>query len=138
MGLSYFGKSSHRFSIQLKALIKNKFDINVNVYYASLKTGSYYQLKCSTPTSLISNVVYKFNCLCDTNVTYIGMTIRQFGVRVEEHLHLKKVQQYRNTLMFANHARVTRMFLTIFKTCNTQYSTTIQEALLIKNLAHNY
>ena len=92
IGLPYFGKSSYHLTQRLKALIRNKFNNDVNVYHATLKTGSYYQLKCSTPMSLISDVVYKFNCLRDTNVTYNGMTIRQFGVRVEEHLHSKKVQ----------------------------------------------
>ena len=56
-------------------LIKNKFDVDINVYYTTLKTGSYFRLKCTTPMHLISNVVYKFTCLCGTNVTYIGMTI---------------------------------------------------------------
>ena len=70
--------------------IKNKYNVNNNVYYATPKTGLYFQLKCSTPMSLISDVVYKFIGLYDTNVTYIGMTTRQLGVRAEEHLHSKK------------------------------------------------
>ena len=45
---------------------------------------------------LISNVVYKFVCSCDTNVTYIGMTTRHLGVRVEEHLHSKKDSAVQN------------------------------------------
>ena len=30
--------------------------------------------ECSTPMSMISNVLYKFSCLCNRNVTYIGRT----------------------------------------------------------------
>ena len=33
--------------------------IDINNYYACFKTGSYFQLKCSTPFSLLSNVVHK-------------------------------------------------------------------------------
>ena len=58
--------------------------------YTTLKTGSYFQLKCSTPLSLMLNVVYKSTCSCDTNVTYIGMTTRHLGVRVKEYLNSKK------------------------------------------------
>ena len=89
IGLLYFGKISHQFSKRLKVLIKDKFNVDVNIYYTTLKTGSYFQLKCFTPMHLISNVVYKFSCLCDTNVTYIGMITQHLGVRVEEHLHSK-------------------------------------------------
>ena len=74
IGLPYFGKIFYQFSKRLKVLIKNKFNVNINVYYATPKTGSYFQLKFSTPTHLISNVVYKFTYLCDTSITYIGMT----------------------------------------------------------------
>ena len=70
--------------------MKNKFNVDINVYYTTLKTGSYFQLKCSTPTHLISNVVYKFTCSCDTDVTCNGMTTRHLGVRVQDHLPFKK------------------------------------------------
>ena len=85
-----FGKISQQFSKQLKVLIENKFNVDINVYYATLKIGSNFQLKCTTLTHLISNFVYKFACSFDTNVTYVGMTSRHLGVREEEHLHSKK------------------------------------------------
>ena len=34
----------------------------------------------------MSNVVYKYTCLCDTNLTYIGKTKRHLAVRSLEHL----------------------------------------------------
>ena len=76
IGLPYFGKISHQFSKRLEVLIKNKFNVDIYVYYIRLKTGSYFQLICSTPTHLISNVLYKFTSWCNTNITYIGMTTR--------------------------------------------------------------
>ena len=90
IGLPYFGKISHQFSKRLKVLIKNKFDVDINVFYTTVKTGSYFQLKCSTPTHLISNVVYKFTSSCDTNITYIGMTTRHLGVKSRGAFAFKK------------------------------------------------
>ena len=73
--LPYFGKICHQFSKRLKVLIRNKFNIDINVYYTKLKTALYFLLKCSTPMPLISNAVYKFTCSCDTIVvTYICRT----------------------------------------------------------------
>ena len=40
IGLPYFGKISHQCSERLKVLIKNKFNVDVNVYYTTLTTGS--------------------------------------------------------------------------------------------------
>ena len=36
----------------------------------------------------MSNVVNKSNCLCDTNMSYVGMTSRHLVTRAQEHLHL--------------------------------------------------
>ena len=87
--VAFFGKASFQFSKHLKNLIRNKFQVDINVYYTSFKISSYFQLKCATPASLMSNVVYKFTCSYDTNNTYIGMTSQHLRVRVEEHLHAK-------------------------------------------------
>ena len=40
------------------------------------KIGRYFQLKSSTPLALCSNVVFKFTCLCDMNLTHYGMSTR--------------------------------------------------------------
>ena len=42
IGLLYFGKISYQFSKRLKLMIKNKFNVNINVYCTTLKTGSYF------------------------------------------------------------------------------------------------
>ena len=55
----------------------------------TLKTGSYFRLKCSTPLSLMFNVVYKFNCSCDADLSYIGMTTCHLSFRVRKNLHSK-------------------------------------------------
>ena len=42
------------------------------------------------PKELIVNAVYKYTCLCDTSLTYIGKTKRHLAVRSEEHLRFEK------------------------------------------------
>ena len=92
----------------------------------------------STPMHLISNVEYKFTCSCDTNVTYTGMTTRHLGVRVEKHLRSKKdsaIQKHINVCRSCKDNKHLFDNFSILKTYDTQYSTKIQETLLIKK--HN-
>ena len=66
------------------------------------------------------------------------MTTRHLGVRVEKHLHSKKdsaVQKHINACQSCKEDKHLFDNFSIPKTCNTQYSTKIQEALLIKK--HN-
>ena len=89
IGIPFFGKASRVFAKRLTALVKTKVNVDINVYYTCFKTGSYFQLKCSTPLSLLSNVVYKFSCSRDANISYIGMTMRHLGTRIQVHLQHK-------------------------------------------------
>ena len=57
--------------------------------FSSFKVSNYFSLKSQTPRILTSNVVYKFTCLCDTNLTYIGKTKRHLVVRKSEHLEFE-------------------------------------------------
>ena len=75
-GIPYLGKTSHMLSKKLRALIKSKFNVDMNIYFKSFKVGNYFQLKCSTPLELSSNVVYKVSCPCDTTISYTGYTTR--------------------------------------------------------------
>ena len=70
IGIPFFGKASRVFTKRLNALVKTKFNVDINVYYTCFKTGLYFQLKCSTPFPLLSNVVYKFSCSRDANISY--------------------------------------------------------------------
>ena len=71
IGIPFFGKASRVFAKRLTALVKTKFNVDINVYYTCFKTGSYFQLKCSTPFPLLSNVVCKFSCSRDANISYM-------------------------------------------------------------------
>ena len=135
LGLPYFGNSSCQFAKKLSVLIKRKFDIDINVYYTTFKTGFYFQLKCSTPLSLMSNVVYKFNCSCDADLSCIGMTTRHLSVRVREHLHSKvrsAVGKHIDNCHVCKQKPVGVKDFKIMRACSTEYNTKIQEALLIK------
>ena len=66
------------------------------------------------------------------------MTTRHFGARVEGYLHSKKdsaVQKHINACQSCKDNKHLFDKFSLLKTCNTQYSTKIQEALLIKK--HN-
>ena len=66
--------------------------IDINNYYTCFETESYFQLNCSTPFPLLFNVVHKFSCSRDANISCIGMTTRHFGTRIQEHLHHKTIK----------------------------------------------
>ena len=78
---------SHVFQ-KLRAVIKNKFNVNMNIYFKSFKVGNHLQLKCSTTMDPLLNVVYKFSCPCDTAIFYIEYTTRCLITRAHEQLTL--------------------------------------------------
>ena len=39
IGLPYFGKPSQQFAKKLSNFVKMKFDVDINVYYVTLKVG---------------------------------------------------------------------------------------------------
>ena len=83
----------------------------------------------------MSNFVYKFNCLFDADLSYIGMTTRHLSVRVREHLHSKVrsavVKHINNCHVFKQKPVGVNDFK-IMRACITEYNTKFQEALLMK------
>ena len=137
IGLPYFGKPSHQFAKKLSNFVKMKFDLDMNVYYVTLKVGSYFQWKCVTPGELASNVVYKFFS-CDTNMSYIGMTTRHLGTRIHEHLQSKgksAIRDHIDNCQLCYQANINTYNFKVIRTSNTEYNIKIQEALLMKK--HN-
>ena len=135
LGLPYFGNSSCQSAKKLSVLVKRKFNVDINVYYTTFKTGSYFRLKCSTPLSLMSNVMYKFNCSCDADLSYIGMTTRHLSVKVREHLYSKvklAVGKHIDNCRVCKQKPVGVNDFKIMRACSTKYNTKIQEALFIK------
>ena len=71
--IPYLESESRRFMNNLAKIIKKKFDVNIVPVYKSFKSGRYFQLKSNIPLALCSNIVYKFTCSCDMNLTYYGI-----------------------------------------------------------------
>ena len=83
----------------------------------------------------MSNVVYKFNCSCDADLSYISMTTRHSIVRVKEHLHSKDrsaVGKHIDNCHVCKEKPVGVKNFKIMRACSTEYYTKIQKALLIK------
>ena len=73
------------FGRKIRELFKKYYAIDVRVVFTTLKVRNYFSLKCKTPLALQSNVAYKYNCLCDTSIAYIGKTSRNLVTRVRKH-----------------------------------------------------
>ena len=71
-------------------LIKKRFDTKVTIVYKTTKVQQYFSLKSKTPLILNSNVVYKFTCSRDVNVTYIGTSARHLSIRAGEHSNVSR------------------------------------------------
>ena len=139
IGIPFFGKASRVFAKRLTSLVKTKFNVDINVYYTCFKTGSYFQLKCSTLFPLLSHVRYKFSCLREVNISYICMTTRHLGTRIQEHLHHKTIKSaMRELFEICQNCKLNNTNLNglkVLRTCNSEYALKIQEALLIEK--HN-
>ena len=84
LNLPYIGKPS----IKLHRKINNqmrKYNLWVKAAFSTTKTGSYFNLKSKCSNLFESNVVYKFTCSRDENVSYIGETRRHLFQRITEH-----------------------------------------------------
>ena len=68
------------------------------------------------------------------------MTAQQLGIRLEEHLHSKKdsaVQKHINVYQSCKGNKHLSENFSILKTCNTKYTTKIQEAFVINKKAQS-
>ena len=113
----------NQFAKKLNGLVKRKFNVDINVYYTTFKTGFCFRLKCSTPLSLMSNVVYKFNCLCNTDLSYISMTTLHLSVGIREHLHSKirsAVGKYMDNCHVCKEKPVGMTDFKIMRACSTE------------------
>ena len=66
------------------------------------------------------------------------MTTRYLGTRIQEHLQPKgksAIQDHIDNCQLCNQANINIDNFKVIRTCNTEYNTKIQEALLIKK--HN-
>ena len=137
---------STKFAKSLSCIFEETFGSKLSPVYTSFKVKTYFGLKSRSPKFLCSNVVYKFNCLCDANICYIGVTSRPLGIRVNEHLNSSQRSTTSEDSAIRKHldncqkcfqdTRSNQMdHFQILRHCPTPYTAKIQEALLIKR--HN-
>ena len=50
---------------------KRHYNVNLQCSFNTTKIKSFFSLKCHTLKLLKANVVNKFDCLCDINISYI-------------------------------------------------------------------
>ena len=132
ISIPYIGKPSLLLARRLQTLFKKHYSVNLQVSFNTSKVRNFFSLKCSTPKSLKSNVVYQYTCSCDMNKSYIGKTKRHLIARVEEHKgdksaigqHLKQCTSCHNSFSI-NHFK-------IVNSGKTDLECKIKEALHIK------
>ena len=79
--LPFVNKASQLFAKRLRLLIDKKFGVKISVVYNSCELSSlFFHSKIRLPIALSAKVVYKFTCLRDVNLTYIGETTRPLVV----------------------------------------------------------
>ena len=116
---------------QLKSIFK-RHNIVINIVFSSFKIRSYFSLKDKESCLLRSSLVYKFNCMDDHSITYIGKTKRHLFIRSQE--HYKQNSQIHNHLKSCNSCKSSNLFnnfSVLFKS-NKDFDLQIAEALFIK------
>ena len=138
--LPFIDNASKVFEKKLKNILLKKLGVKIRTVYKSCKLSSFFSLKDKTPLTLVSNAVYKFSCLRDANITYLGETTRPLSLRVNEHLSLNKKTKTAvgkhivNCCTCKQHAFTLHDFH-IVKRCQTPGETRVQEALLIRKFS---
>ena len=113
--------------------------MDIFVYFTSCKVSSFFSLKSLTPFPLKARVLYKFQCLSDSDTTYIGKTERHIVTRAKEHLTPKESSQSAVTSHIFDCETCKKGQLSvdqfcIIKQCRNDYRCKINEALMIKKL----
>ena len=85
--LTFTGFHSNDIKKKLNIMLSNAYpQLDIKIYFKlQNKIGQFFKIKDPIPTSLMSNIIYKWQCRsCDA--TYVGRTIRSANMRWFEHL----------------------------------------------------
>ena len=138
-GVPWVGNASRDYKKKITELIKQYLEVDISTYYTSTKVSSFFSLKSSTPHGLKARIVYKFECLSDSDTYYIGKSKRHLVTRASEHTnpkesnsseiknHIFRCDSCKNGDLSVDHFKV-------LKQCKNDYSARIYEALAIKKL----
>ena len=136
--IPFIGEHSYAFGKKIKKMFEPISRIKVRIVYTSFKVRNYFSLKCKTPKQLLSNVVYKFTCQQDADVSYIGETKRHLITRVKEHLALNnftnKSQIKSHLRSNCNECKLNSSIdsFKVLKRCRSHFDVVIHEALIIR------
>ena len=133
--IPYLGSPSLQFSKSLVGLLQSKFDTTVKVAFYTFKVGDYFTLKDPIAPLFCSNLVYEYTCPCDRGTSYLGMTTRQWFLRMGEHLDPTKKTAVSSHFAQCRVCRETphkhRNFRVVTK-CRSERETEIKEAMWIR------
>ena len=130
--IPYIGLPSVIYGRKICKLFKMYYGIDIRIVFTTFKVRNYFSLKSRTPVSLLSNVIYKFHCLCDTDKVYIGKTKRHLATRIREHgKSSSAVFDHLNACSTCKDNFSCNSFKILDKG-KDDFETTIKEALLIK------
>ena len=135
--ISYLGKISKEFGLQIQSLIKKRFDTKITIVYKTTKVQEYFSLKSKIPLILNSKVIYKFTCSRDVNVTYIGTSARHLNIRAGEHLNVSRsgksaIKEHIRKCSLCKTQPNNMKEFKIIRKCQTTNEAKIHEALVIK------
>lgn len=132
--IPYIGKPSLLFKKSLtKLCAKYLKDTSVFCTFSSFKIQNYFSLKTRAPKALSSNVVYKFVCQVDPEVSYIGKTKRHLCERVKEHRYSKSAISDHLLSCLPCSDNFNCNSFTILSTCRDSFAVPTLEALYIKD-----
>lgn len=129
--LPYFGSVSEKFKQKIQKFFK-KYNYNVAITFKTFKVSRYFSLKDPTPFSLQSNVVYKFTCPIDGDITYIGKTKRHLVIRINEHFKTHTSPIFSHTLQCNDCRSNFHSNFKILSHSQSDFDNTLKESLLIK------
>ena len=133
----YVGGLSHDFKSKIVKLFYDELRIDIVPVFNTFKVSNYFTLKSRTPKLLMANVVYKFTCLCDTNLTYIGKTKRHLAVRSLEHLEFKSENPKSEVKVHLKSCQTCQNCnsdnFEVLKKCKNDHENKICEAMFIKS-----
>ena len=136
--MPYLGRPSRIFAKKLATLVGDGLGVRVRVVYTSLKVQSFFRLKSVTPHRLLSCVVYKFDCVSNPNVSYVGQTYRHIEDRMGEHLKDKGdtsgVAPHLRSCPDCSAASLGLDNFQVIRKCRSSFDTKIVEAFCIQKL----
>ena len=131
--MPYIGRPSILYSRRLRSILNEVTQEEIRVVYSTTKIKDFFRLKDRDSKELLTNVVYRFNCLNDANVQYIGYTNRTLRERVKEHLAGgTRISDHIGSCQICSQKGITSENFTILKKCQRKHDTAVFEALLIK------